>query len=42
MNREYSYPSIIQRIDGRIHEIYTYFRQRIKYLSFDPARIGIK
>lgn len=42
MNREYSYPSIIQGIDGRIHEIYTYFRQRIKYLSFDPARIGIK
>ena len=32
MNREYSYPSIIQSRDGRIHVAYTYFRQRIKYL----------
>jgi predicted neuraminidase len=37
MNREFSYPSIIQDSGGRIHVAYTYFRQRIKYLRFDSA-----
>jgi predicted neuraminidase len=32
-NREYSYPSIKQTPDGRIHVTYTYFRQYIKYVS---------
>lgn len=38
MNREYSYPSIIQGSDGRIHVAYTYFRQRIKYLRTEGRR----
>ena len=39
MNREYSYPSIIQGSDGRIHVAYTYFRQRIKYLRSVTAML---
>lgn len=34
-NRELSYPSIIQSKDGRIHVTFTYFRQAIKYVTFD-------
>ena len=32
LNREYSYPSIKQTPDGKIHIAYTYFRQKIKYV----------
>jgi len=32
LNREYSYPSIKQTPDGRIHITFTYFRQTIKYV----------
>lgn len=32
-NREFSYPSVVQSADGRLHVAYTYFRQRIKYVS---------
>ena len=33
LNREFSYPSIVQSADGKLHIAYTYFRQRIKYVS---------
>jgi predicted neuraminidase len=33
LNREFSYPSITQSADGKLHIAYTYFRQRIKYVS---------
>ena len=36
-NREYSYPSIRQTPDGRIHIAYTYYRQRIKYVRVDET-----
>lgn len=32
LNREYSYPSIKQTHDGKIHITFTYFRQVIKYV----------
>ncbi len=34
---EYSYPAIIQARDGLVHITYTWKRQRIKHVSFDPA-----
>ena len=36
-NREYSYPSIKQTPDGKLHITYTYFRQRIKYVCVDES-----
>lgn len=33
---QYSYPSIIQGKDGKLHAIYTWRRQRIKYMEIDP------
>ncbi|WP_407972476.1 exo-alpha-sialidase [Burkholderia pyrrocinia] len=33
LNREFSYPSIVQSRDGTLHIAYTYFRQRIKYVA---------
>lgn len=33
LNREYSYPSIKQTSDGKIHITFTYFRQTIKYVQ---------
>jgi len=33
--REYSYPSLCQGHDGRIHVVYTYLRLCIKYLAID-------
>ncbi len=33
LNREFSYPSIKQGLDGKLHIAFTYFRQAIKYVS---------
>ncbi|MCF7914775.1 MAG: exo-alpha-sialidase [Spirochaetaceae bacterium] len=35
VNREYSYPSIKQTDDGKLHITYTYYRQKIKYVYLD-------
>lgn len=32
LNREYSYPSVIQARDGSLHVAFTYFRQKIKHI----------
>ncbi|EGH24759.1 BNR/Asp-box repeat-containing protein [Pseudomonas amygdali pv. mori str. 301020] len=32
LNREFSYPSIIQAADGSLHVAFTYFRQKIKHV----------
>jgi predicted neuraminidase len=42
LNREFSYPSIVQTADGALHVAFTYFRQAIKYvrLSEDWVRAG--
>ena len=37
LNREFSYPSIKQGMDGNLHIGYTYFRQAIKYVRVSPA-----
>lgn len=35
--QEFSYPSLIQAIDSRIHIVYTWKRLRIRYVTLDPA-----
>ena len=35
---QYSYPSIIEGKDGKLHAIYTWRRQRIKYAGIDPLK----
>jgi len=34
---EYSYPAVIQSLDGRVHVTYTWKRQRIRHVVIDPA-----
>jgi predicted neuraminidase len=40
LNRELSYPSVVQTPDGRLHVAFTYFRQAIKYVSVDPSWVA--
>lgn len=37
LNREYSYPSIIEGPDGALHIAYTYYRRAIKYVWLEPG-----
>lgn len=37
--KQYSYPSIIQGRDGMLHCIYTWRRERIKYIKIDPTAL---
>ncbi|MBB2695790.1 UNVERIFIED_ORG: putative neuraminidase [Rhizobium esperanzae] len=36
LNREFSYPSVIQGSDGTLHVAYTYYRRAIKYVRLAP------
>lgn len=36
---QYSYPSIIQGKDGMLHVVYTWRRQKIKYVKIDPSKL---
>jgi alpha-L-rhamnosidase len=36
---QYSYPSIIQGYDGMVHIVYTWRRQKIKYVKVDPSKL---
>ncbi|OQP59855.1 family 78 glycoside hydrolase catalytic domain [Niastella populi] len=38
---QYSYPSVIQSADGMIHIVYTWRRQRVKYVKVDPAKLKL-
>ena len=37
--KQYSYPSIIQGRDGMLHCVYTWRRERIKYVKINPAAL---
>lgn len=37
--RQFSYPSVIQASDGRVHIVYTWHRERIKHVIIDPAAL---
>jgi predicted neuraminidase len=39
---QYSYPSVIQSKDGMLHVVYTWRRQRIKYVKIDPSKLKTK
>ncbi len=39
---EYSYPTVMQAADGRVHITYTWKRQRIKHVVLDPAKLELK
>ncbi|MGB5556345.1 MAG: sialidase family protein [Flavobacteriaceae bacterium] len=36
---EYSYPTVIQAEDGKIHLVYTWNRKTVKYLVLDPEKL---
>lgn len=36
---QYSYPSVIQSADGMVHIVYTWRRERIKYVKIDPSKL---
>lgn len=40
LNRELSYPSIVQTTDGAVHLAYTHFRQAIKHVRIDESWLG--
>jgi alpha-L-rhamnosidase len=39
---QYSYPSVIQTKDGMVHIVYTWRRERIKYVKIDPSKLKLK
>ncbi len=38
---QYSYPSVIQSKDGMVHIVYTWRRERIKYVKIDPKKLKL-
>jgi len=38
---QYSYPSMIQGSDGMLHIVYTWRRERIKYVKVDPGKLKL-
>ena len=40
-NKQFSYPSVIQARDGLVHLVYTWHRERIKYVVIDPEQLTL-
>jgi predicted neuraminidase len=38
---QYSYPGVIQGSDGMVHIIYTWRRERMKYVKVDPSQLNM-
>ncbi|MES2647024.1 MAG: sialidase family protein [Bacteroidota bacterium] len=38
---QYSYPSVIQSTDGMVHVVYTWRREKLKYVKIDPSKLGM-
>jgi alpha-L-rhamnosidase len=38
---QYSYPAVIQTPDGLVHIVYTWRRERIKYVVIDPKKLEL-
>lgn len=38
---QYSYPSVIQTSDDKIHVVYTWRRERIKHVEIDPSKLEL-
>lgn len=39
---QYSYPSVIQSKDGMVHIVYTWRRERVRYVKIDPSKLAMK
>jgi len=39
---EYSYPAIIQSVDGLVHVTYTWKRSRVKHVTIDPTKLKLR
>ena len=39
---EYSYPSVIQTADGKVHIVYTWKRVKVKHVVIDPVKLKTK
>jgi alpha-L-rhamnosidase len=39
---QYSYPSVIQSKDGMVHIVYTWRREKIKYVQVDPSKLQLQ
>jgi predicted neuraminidase len=39
---QYSYPSVIQSADGKVHIVYTWHRKKIKYIEIDPSKLKLE
>jgi len=38
---QYSYPSVIQSANGKIHIVYTWYRKKIRYVEIDPTKLKL-
>ncbi len=39
---QYSYPAVIRSEDGMVHIVYTWRRERIKYVKVDPGKLRLR